>query len=146
MEENDAKRKNIHMGHNITRFRHLRGLKQESLADMVGVTQQTMSHHERHRVVNLEVLKRIAQALNAPLDVLQNLEDDNTTFIIENNTFSDNDHIGIGEHVEQDKENVYYSLDKIVGLMEKMLENERQRTEKLEERLHKLEDLIRSKN
>lgn len=146
MEDNDAENKNIHVGHNITRFRHLRGLKQESLADMVGVTQQTMSHHEQQKIVNMEVLKRIANALNVPVDVLQNLEDDNTTFIIENNTFGDNDNIGIGAHVEQDKENVYHSLDKIVDLMEKMLENERQRTEKLEERLHRLEELIRNKN
>lgn len=142
MEENNATERNIHVGHNITRFRHLRGLKQEALAEMIGITQQTMSHHEQQKVVNPEVLKRIANALKVPEDVLQNLEDDNTTFIIENNTFGDNDNIGIGNHVELDKQNVYNPMDKIIELMERLLEYEQQKSEKLEERLSRLEELI----
>lgn len=143
MDENNTTNKNIHVGHNITRFRHLRGLKQEALADMIGITQQTMSHHEQQKVVNPDVLRRIASALNVPEDVLQNLEDDNTTFIIENNTFGDNDNIGIGCHIEQDKQNVYNPMDKIVELMERLLEHEQQKSKNLEERLGRLEDLIK---
>jgi len=143
MEEKNATDKNIHVGHNITRFRHLRGLKQEALADMLGITQQTMSHHEQQKVVNPEVLKRIAGALKVPEDVLQNLEDDNTTFIIENNSFGDNDNIGIGKHVEQDKQNVYNPMDKIIKLMERLLEHEQRKTEKLDERLSRMEELIK---
>jgi len=144
MEENNETSRNIHVGHNITRFRHLRGLKQEALADMIGVTQQTMSRHEQQKVVNPDVLKRIARALNVPEDVLQNLEDDNTTFIIENNTFGDNDNIGIGAQIEQDKKNVYNPIDKIVELMERLLQHEQEKSQKLEERLNRLEDLFRN--
>lgn len=143
MEENNGNSKNIHVGHNITRFRHLRGLKQEALAEMIGITQQTLSHHEQQRNVNPEVLKRIAIALNVPEDVLQNLEDDNTTFIIENNTFGDNDNIGIGVHVEQDKHNIYNPIEKVVELMERLLESEQQKSKALEERLSRLEELIK---
>lgn len=143
MNENNVTNKNVHVGHNITRFRHLRGLKQETLADMIGVTQQTMSHHEQQKVVNPDVLRRIATALNVPQDVLQNLEDDNTTFIIENNTFGDNDNIGMGAHIEQDKQNVYNPMDKIIELMERLLEREQQHCEKLEERISRLEKLIK---
>lgn len=143
MEDNNVSERNIHEGHNITRFRHLRGLKQEALADMIGVTQQTMSHHEQQRTVNPDVLKRIAKALNVSEEVLQNLEDDNTTFIIENNTFGDNDNIGIGTHVEQDKNNIYNPIDKIITLMERLLEHEEQKSKQLEERLDRLEELLR---
>ena len=144
MEENNETGRNIHIGHNITRFRHLRGLKQEALAEMIGITQQTLSHHEQQKVVNPDVLRRVAAALNVPEDVLQNLEDDNMTFIIENNTFGDNDHIGIGAHVEQDKQNVYTPIDKIVELMERLLQHEQEKSRKLEERLNRLEELLRN--
>lgn len=142
MEENNATERNIHVGHNITRFRHLRGLKQEALAEMIGITQQTMSHHEKQKVVNPDILKRISGALNVPEDVLQSLEDDNITFIIENNTFGSNDNIGIGGHVVQDNDNVYNPMDKIVELIEKLLEHEQMKSKKLEKRLIRLEKLL----
>lgn len=52
--------KTKHIGRNISRIRELRGMKQEALAQAIGVSQQSVSNIEGSETVDEEKLKAIA--------------------------------------------------------------------------------------
>ncbi len=51
-----------HIGRKIVRIRELRGMKQETLAGILGVTQQTVSKLELSEEVEEERLQKVADA------------------------------------------------------------------------------------
>lgn len=63
----------VHQGLNIRRIRTASQLKQETLAQRIGVAQQTMSKYENQEVVDEEVLDKCAEALEVPVDLLKNM-------------------------------------------------------------------------
>ncbi len=46
METKERTLKNTHHGHAVKRFRHALGIKQEVLADMMGITQARVSNYQ----------------------------------------------------------------------------------------------------
>lgn len=63
----------VHQGLNIRRIRTASQLKQETLAQRIGVAQQTMSKYENQEVVDNEVLSKCAEALKVPVELLKNM-------------------------------------------------------------------------
>lgn len=142
MEENRSADHNIHIGHNITLLRHLRGLKQETLAEMIGITQQTMSHHEQQKIVNPDILKKISVALRIPVDILQNLEDENVASIIKNNAHK-NTNKKINQPIIEDGENIDSQLWEIINLIGRFIEQQEIKDKLFEKYLNLLEKLIK---
>lgn len=68
--------KTPHHGENIKRFRGLRGIKQEVLAEMLGKSGSWIYELERKAVVADSDLQLIADALQVHIDVLKNYTDD----------------------------------------------------------------------
>lgn len=87
METKERTLKNTHHGHAVKRFRHALGIKQEVLADMMGITQARVSNYEQKKVLEDEVIEKFAKALNVTPELIRELEEDPVTVIIENNTF-----------------------------------------------------------
>ena len=109
-----------HIGRKIERIRMLRGLKQETLANSLGITQAAVSKIERSEKVSDEKLGQIALALGVTTDAIKSFNEESSINNIQN-TFHD--------HSVQ---NQFNPLEKIIELYERLLESERKRNELLE--------------
>ena len=79
--------KTIHQGHNVKRIREISGIKQESLALQLGLSQQAISQIEQKEVLDSKILEDLAKALNIAPEVIKNMTEDAANNFI--NTFND---------------------------------------------------------
>lgn len=75
------------IGQKIERIRILRGVKQDSLASALGVSQQAISKLEASEQIDDERLEKVAQALNVPVDAIKNFSEEAAINYF--NTFND---------------------------------------------------------
>ena len=61
----------MHIGRKICRIREIRGIKQEALAQELGITQQQVSRLEQSETIEEEVLEKIAKILGVTSDAIQ---------------------------------------------------------------------------
>lgn len=115
-----------HIGRKISRIRELRGMKQETLAEAMGISQQSISHIENSETVEAEKLQKVADALGVTKEAIENFSEE---AIFNNiNNFNDNsvNHGPLNNH--------YCTFNPLEKLMEAVEENK-----KLYERLLKAE-------
>ncbi|TWP30156.1 XRE family transcriptional regulator [Apibacter muscae] len=79
--------KKVHQGRNIKRLREMLGIKQESLAFDLGVTQSTVSDYEQKEQLEEKVLEKVSKALKVPVEAIKNMNEEATVNYI--NTFND---------------------------------------------------------
>lgn len=142
--------KNVHQGANVRRLRNIMGVKQSSLAEMLGTTQQKVSRIESQRVIEKDTLLQIANILNVSPKIIEELDENPLSIVIENNNFE----IGYGSisntaiiQNDQNNENTINNpLDKIMelnkqttDLFERMLAVEKEKSALLEQLLKKKE-------
>ncbi len=60
----------IHIGRKISKLRELKGIKQETLAAELGISQQAVSKIEQSADVKEEALDKIAKVLGLTLDAI----------------------------------------------------------------------------
>jgi transcriptional regulator with XRE-family HTH domain len=121
----------MHIGKKISRIRELKGMKQETLAAAMGVTQQAISKLEQSEHVEDDRLEEVGKALGISADAIKNFNEETALSII-SNTFNDNSVLN----------GVLYNptfnpIDKIVELYERMLKLEREKIELMEKMLEK---------
>ncbi|RKR81821.1 DNA-binding XRE family transcriptional regulator [Mucilaginibacter gracilis] len=75
----------LHIGRKISRIRELRGMKQEALAQLMGVSQQAISKIEQSDEVEDLALEKIAQALGVTAEGIKNFNEEAVFNIIGNN-------------------------------------------------------------
>lgn len=119
--------KKRHHGYNSKRLREILGVKQEDLAERMGVSQQTVSRFEQTETLEDDILNKIAEALKIPVDAIKNFSDDTAISIVAN-TFTD-EAIGYAVHYKC----TFNPLDKVVELYERMLKAEQEKVALLEE-------------
>lgn len=122
-----------HIGRNISRIRELRGMKQEALANAIGVSQQSVSNIEGSEIVDEEKLTAIAEALGVSAEAIKNYSDETVLNVI-NNTFTSHDSSTINAINVQPNFN---PLDKVVELYERLVQAEKDKVEYLEKLLNK---------
>lgn len=83
MSVNTAPKK-VHQGRNIKRLREMLGIKQESLAVELNITQANMSKLESKEEIEEDTLNKIARVLNLPVDAIKNFNDEGTLNFISN--------------------------------------------------------------
>jgi transcriptional regulator with XRE-family HTH domain len=119
--DNAVKEKSI--GWKISRVRLLKGVKQESLAIDIGVSQQEISHIEQLENIDEELLNKIAAALKVTPETIKNFDENLAIFNInnnvQNNTFTES-----STAIHQ----VFNPIEKIIELYERLLESEREKT------------------
>ncbi|WP_264531572.1 helix-turn-helix domain-containing protein [Flavobacterium sp. N502540] len=108
-----------HIGRNISRIRELRDMKQEALAQAIGTTQQSISIIEGSESVDDEKLKKIAEALGVPAEVIRNFSEEAVFNIIGNTADNTSSVVSFGC--------TFNPFDKLLEVVEK--------NEKLYERL-----------
>ncbi|MFH6994226.1 helix-turn-helix domain-containing protein [Flavobacterium sp. FlaQc-48] len=65
-----------HIGRNISRIRELKGMKQEILAEAIGVSQQTVSSIEGSEEVDDKRLVEIAKVLGVTVEAIENFSEE----------------------------------------------------------------------
>ncbi|RNC66737.1 hypothetical protein PSM36_2702 [Proteiniphilum saccharofermentans] len=133
METKEQTFKNTHHGHAVKRIRHSLGIKQEVLADMMGITQARVSNFEQKKVLEDEVIDKLAKALNVAPELIKELEEDPVTVIIENNRLDNNS--GSAYNYIAGDNIINNPIDKIAELFEKLLEKEQEKIALLEKLL-----------
>jgi len=119
----------MHLGKKVSRMRELLGIKQETLATELGITQQAVSKLEQTEKIDDERLEQIAKILGVNVDAIRSLNEDAIVSNI-NNTFHD--------HSIQNNIN---PIHEIIELYERLLQSEREKIvwleKMLEEKLNK---------
>jgi len=115
-----------HIGRKISRIRELRDMKQEALAQALGISQQTISAIENSETIEEERLIEVAKALGVTVEAIKNFSEEAAiNYFNSFNEAVNNSHFGNNNHC------TFNPLDK---LMEAVEENK-----KLYERLLKAE-------
>jgi transcriptional regulator with XRE-family HTH domain len=108
-----------HIGRKISRIRELRGMKQEALAQALGISQQAVSNIENSETIEESKLQEIAKVLEVSSEVIKNFSEE-AVFNIIGNTYHD-------QSASLNYDCTFNPIDKIVSLFEEK--------EKLYERL-----------
>ncbi|MBB6611540.1 helix-turn-helix transcriptional regulator [Pontibacter sp. Tf4] len=117
--------KPAHIGRKISRIRELRGIKQETLAQEMGVSQQTVSRIEASETIEEDILAKVAKILDVHPEAIKNFSEE-AIFNIMGNTY--NDHSSSLNY-----QCTFNPLDKVVELYERLLQSEREKVELLKE-------------
>lgn len=139
---NEVVNKKVHQGYNISMARARKNMKQTSMADLLGISQQRLSQMEGQKVVRDEILEKIAEITGVSVEELKTIEQPMSVYIENNNTITDSEHdkISIGNSIEEDNfTNHINPLDKITELYERLLKEEKARVKELEKRIAELE-------
>jgi len=110
-------------GANIRRWREWRNIKQDVLAEQIGVSQATLSGYEKKDKLEQEVLEKIAQALDIPVEAITEMEDSASINIV--NAYDNSGSINYSP--------TFNPIDKIVELYDKLLESEKEKVALLQE-------------
>ncbi|RYZ25721.1 MAG: XRE family transcriptional regulator [Chitinophagaceae bacterium] len=117
----------IHLGRKIERMRELRGMKQETLAQALGITQQAVSKMEGSEQIDPERLEKVAGVLGVSVEAIRNFSEE-ALFNNINNVF--HDHSALVNYQ-------FNPIDKIVELYERLLKSEQEKVEMLQSLLEK---------
>ncbi|CAC9973832.1 helix-turn-helix domain-containing protein [Flavobacterium panici] len=119
--------KPYHIGRKISRIRELRDMKQEALAEALGITQQSVSNIENSETIDEEKLKEVAKALGVSVEAIKNFSEE-AVFNYFNNIYDQ----GVFNH---NQHCTFNPLDKIVELYERLMQAEKDKNEYLEKLL-----------
>ncbi len=101
------------MGRNIGRLREIMGMKQETLAEAIGVSRQTLSKLEQSTEIDEDKLNRIATALGVKVEAIKNFDEEKTINYVQNNYDGSNFFFGSNSN------NSINPYDKVIELVEK---------------------------
>lgn len=113
----------MHIGRKIGRMRELLGVKQETLAAELGISQQSVSKMEQSEKVDDERLEQVAKILGVETEAIHRFNEESIVNNI-NNTFHDS---SIQNQINPVKE--------IIELYERLLQSEREKVAMLEKLL-----------
>jgi transcriptional regulator with XRE-family HTH domain len=120
--------KPVHEGRNVKRIREILGVKQDTLAMDLGLSQQAISQLEQKEALDADMLSKIAAVLKVPVEAIKNFDEQAAINIIAIN-FNSHDHStmnGVNYYP------TFNPIDKIVELYERMLKDKNGMIEKLE--------------
>ena len=120
-----------HIGRKIARIRELRGMKQETLAEELGISQQSVSALEKSETLEDKKLEEIAKALGVTKEGIENFSEESVLNII-SNSFHDQSALNAILH-----QPTFNPIDKVVELYERLVQAEKDKVEYLEKLLGK---------
>jgi len=126
-----------HIGRNISRIRELRGMKQEILAEAIGISQQTISSIEGSEEVDTKRLVEIAKVLGVTVEAIENFSEESVFNYF--NTFNES---VSGSFITNNSCN-FNPLDKVVELYERLVLAEKELVQAEKEKVEYLEKLLK---
>jgi len=126
-----------HIGRKISRIRELRDMKQEALAQALGISQQTISAIENSETIEEERLVEVAKALGVTVEAIKSFSEEAAISYF--NTFNDS---VSGNNFNNYNTCTFNPLDKLMetveenkNLYERLLQSEKEKIEYLEKLL-----------
>ena len=117
METENVKDKKVHQGLNVSKIRRYEDIKQEDLAEKLGVSQQFISQLEQQREIGRDYLVKIAAILKVAPEVIENMEETPISIVVENNNFENgSNNTGIGYVNEVNDNKIIHPVEKIIEL------------------------------
>ncbi|MCC4230534.1 helix-turn-helix domain-containing protein [Zunongwangia profunda] len=126
-----------HIGRKISRIRELRGMKQETLAEELGISQQSVSQMEQNENLEDEKLDKVAKALGVSKEAIKNFSEEAILNIIGNTYHVDNSSAVNYGCTFNPIDKIMEQSDKIEELYKKLLEAEKEKVAYLERLLDK---------
>ena len=123
----------VHLGDNIRAIRQLKGMKQETFAEMMGVTQAAISKLESTEKIDDERLKDVAEKLGVSINAIKRFNADAVMLYIENVNSYDS---STGSIAKIDIYNIN-PIEKVSELYERMLKEKDAEIQQLRKRLSK---------
>ena len=117
-----------HIGQNVQRVRVYLGVKQDALADELGITQQEVSKIEKQEFIDERMLLNIADVLCISPEVIRNFDLERA---IKNICNSDYEATVLVRKSENEDELQLKMVEKIFELYERLLKSEREKIELL---------------
>jgi transcriptional regulator with XRE-family HTH domain len=118
----------IHEGRNVKRIREMLGIKQDALANDLGLSQQAISQLEQKEALDKDMLEKIAAVLKVPVEAIKNFDEQAIINII-SNTFNDNAVNMNYQCTINPLEKYIEALEENKKLYERLLESEREKVE-----------------
>ncbi|MFD1603673.1 helix-turn-helix domain-containing protein [Flavobacterium artemisiae] len=125
--------KPIHIGRKISRIRELKDMKQEALAQALGISQQSVSILENSETIEDAKLEEVAKALGVSTEAIKNFTEENMINYF--NSFYDNSTSTGINGMFNPTHCTFNPLDKVIELYERMLQAEKEKVEYLEKLL-----------
>lgn len=119
--------KSSHIGRKISRIRELKDMKQEALAEALGITQQSVSNIENSENIDEQKLKEVAKALGVTVEAIKNFSEE--AVINYFNNIYDQGVFNTGNYCN------FNPLDKVIELYERLVQVEKDKNEYLEKLL-----------
>jgi len=116
-----------HIGRKISRIRELKDMKQEALAQALGMSQQSVSTMENSETIDEEKLKEVAKALGMTVEAIKNFSEE--AVINYFNNIYDQGVFNTGNYCN------FNPLDKVIELYERLVQAEKDKNEYLEKLL-----------
>ncbi|HVB04212.1 MAG TPA: helix-turn-helix transcriptional regulator [Chitinophagaceae bacterium] len=126
--------KTVHQGRNIRHFRELRGIKQESFAAELHMSQQNLSRIEQTALLDEQTLLLVSGALGVNPETIRNFDPDSAINLINNIHDNKFDNSSTAMIYQQ-----FNPLEKIIELYERLLKMEREMIQ-LENRFRQLQE------
>jgi transcriptional regulator with XRE-family HTH domain len=120
-----------HEGRNVKRIREMLGVKQETLAIDLGLSQQAISNLEQRETLDVPTLEKVANTLGVTVEAIKNFNDEAAINYF--NTFHDNS-VNHGAVISSNYSCTFNPMDKIVELYEALLKSEREKIILLQEK------------
>ncbi|SHG04972.1 helix-turn-helix domain-containing protein [Flavobacterium johnsoniae] len=124
--------KSNHIGRKISRIRELKDMKQEALAQALGINQQSVSAMENSETIDDKKLAEVAKALGVSVEAIKNFTEENMINYF--NNFYDNSCSGANGMFHANYCS-FNPLDKVIELYERMVQAEKEKVEYLEKLL-----------
>ena len=128
--------KTIHEGRNVKRIREMLGIKQDTLASDLGLSQQAISQLEQKEALDKDMLEKIAAVLKVPVEAIKNFDEERAINIIAN-TFNDNAVNMNYQCTINPLEKYIEALEENKKLYERFLQSEKEKVELLQSMLAK---------
>ncbi len=125
--------KTVHEGRNVKRIRELLRIKQDTLANDLGLSQQAISSLEQRESLDKDMLEKVANALKVPVEAIREFSEDNIISYISCN-FNDSASIinynfnpvekilEMAEEIKKLHAELLKEKDEQIALLKKMLE------------------------
>lgn len=118
-----------HIGRKIARIRELRGMKQETLAEELGISQQSVSHIEQSETIEDELLQKVSKTLGVSPEGIKRFSEE--AVINYFNNFNDSSEGTFNNHC------TFNPIDKVVELYERLVQAEKDKVSYLEKLMDK---------
>lgn len=132
MEDHIFTRKPLSMGQKVERIRMFRGIKQEYLANKLGISQPQVSKIEQQEEIEENLLTQIAEILGVSTETIKNFDEDKVTYNISNLYHIHDNEFKIHDNEMKDNASGSFNAqqfnesEKIIELYERLLKSERE--------------------